>query len=485
MKRDSISKFWHSAAQCFLGGIGLVLVTFVFFRLGASAATTGFAYLIIIVLLALMGSFIGSVVLSIVAVGCLDYFFTSPLFSFRVDSPEDVSAIVAFLTSSLLVNGVIAKRKRTEDALRQSELYLAAAQRISRTGSFSWRVASGEIIWSEETFRIFEFDQATKPDLETMLQRTHPEDRAVVQQFLERVSHGGKDWELEYRLLIPDGSVRYIHVEAHAVRDQADQLEFIGALMDVTAAKRAEEKLHKAQAELAHVTRVTTLGEMTASIAHEINQPLTAVVANAEACLRWLDRETPDLDAARRSVEWIINDGNRASEVIRRVRALANKTETKKEPLDINSAINEVVPLLKLELINHKVSLRTELVPALPAVLADRVQLHQVIINLVMNSIEAMQSVTDRPRELVIRSRQDETQQVLVSVTDCGVGICAEDADRLFNAFFTTKPSGMGMGLSICRSIMEAHGGGLSASGNEGPGATFQFVLPLHQEEAS
>jgi K+-sensing histidine kinase KdpD len=302
MKRDSISKFWHSAAQCFLGGIGLVLVTFVFFRFGASAATTGFAYLIIIVLLALMGSFIGSVVLSIVAVGCLDYFFTSPLFSFRVDSPEDVSAIVAFLTSSLLVNGVIAKRKRTEDALRQSELYLAAAQRISRTGSFSWHVASGEIIWSEETFRIFEFDQATKPDLETMLQRTHPEDRAVVQQFLERVSHGGKDWQLEYRLLIPDGSVRYIHVEAHAVRDQADQLEFIGALMDVTAAKRAEEKLHKAQAELAHVTRVTTLGEMTASIAHEINQPLTAVVANAEACLRstpWNGSSTTAIGRAR------------------------------------------------------------------------------------------------------------------------------------------------------------------------------------------
>ena len=230
---------------------------------------------------------------------------------------------------------------------------------------------------------------------------------------------------------------------------------------------------------------MTTLGELTASIAHEVNQPLAAVVANAEACLRWLDRETPDLDEARRSVEWVINDGNRASEVIRRVRALANKTDIEKVPLDVNDVVREVIALVQRELISHQVSLRTELAPALPMILGDRVQLQQVIINLVMNGIEAMQPVTDRPRELVIRSRRDEAQRVLVSVTDCGVGISAENADRLFNAFFTTKSGGMGMGLSICRSIVEAHGGRLSASRNEGPGATFQFVLPLHQEDAS
>jgi signal transduction histidine kinase len=224
---------------------------------------------------------------------------------------------------------------------------------------------------------------------------------------------------------------------------------------------------------------------MTASIAHEVNQPLAAVVANAEACLRWLNRGTPDLDAARRSVEWIINDGVRASEVIRRVRTLANKTDLEKVPLDINDVVNEATMLVQREMDSHQVSLRLQLTPALPMILGDRVQLQQVIINLVMNGIEAMQSATDRPRELVVRSRQDETQQVLVSVTDCGVGISAEDADRLFNAFFTTKSGGMGMGLSICRSIVEAHGGRLSASGNAGPGATFQFVLPLHQEDAS
>ena len=242
--------------------------------------------------------------------------------------------------------------------------------------------------------------------------------------------------------------------------------------------------MRKAQAELAHVTRVTTLGELTTSIAHEVNQPLAAVMANAEASLRWLDRDPPNLVAARRSVEWVINDGFRASEVIRRVRALANKTEIEKEPIDINSVVRDVVALVQRELSSHRVSLRTELAPALPMVLGDRIQLQQVIINLVMNGIEAMQTVTDRRRELAIRSGQDEEQGVLISVADCGVGISAESANRLFNAFFTTKSSGLGMGLSICRSIVEAHGGRLTAFGNDGPGATFQFVLPSHQGDA-
>jgi PAS domain S-box-containing protein len=266
--------------------------------------------------------------------------------------------------------------------------------------------------------------------------------------------------------------------------------EGVSFVVDMTDRKRAEERLRASEQslldalmELAHVNRVTTMGQLTASIAHEVNQPLAAVIANAEACLSWLDREIPNLDAARRSVNWIIDDGNRASEVIRRVRALARKTSLEKVPLDINGVISETLGLVQRELIGHRVSLRTELASALPAVLGDRVQLQQLIINLVMNGIEAMQSVTDRPRELVVRSRQDETQQVLVSVMDCGVGISAENAGRLFNAFFTTKPSGMGMGLPICRSIVEAHGGRLSAAANAGPGATFQFVLPMHREE--
>jgi PAS domain S-box-containing protein len=378
----------------------------------------------------------------------------------------------------------IEDRKQAENALRQSEAYLAQAQRLSLTGTFAWRIATGENTWSTETFRIFGYDEASFANVDMVLARTHPEDRAAVQKAIDRASIGQNDYDHAYRLMMPDGSVKYVHAVARATRDASGGIEFVGAVTDVTATKRAEEKLHKAQAELSHVTRITALGELSASIAHEVNQPLAAVIANAEACLRWLDRETPDLAAARRSAEWVISDGTRASEVVRRVRALANKSDIEKVPLDLNTAVREVIALVQREVSGQRVSLRTELAPALPMILGDRVQLQQVIINLVMNGIEAMQQVTDRPREMVIRSRQSEARQAIVSVTDCGVGISAENANRLFNAFFTTKSSGLGMGLSICRSIVEAHGGRLSVSGNEGPGATFQFVLPLHEEDA-
>jgi PAS domain S-box-containing protein len=283
------------------------------------------------------------------------------------------------------------------------------------------------------------------------------------------------------------GSATYFRSSGKPFFDsQGSFLGYRGTGTDITAtirADHAEEALRKAQAELAHVTRVTTLGEMTASIAHEVNQPLAAVVNAAAACRRWLDGGTPNLDEARSAVDWIVNEGNRASEVIRRVRALANKTDIEKVPLDVNDVVREAVALVQRDFISHRVSLRMELAPALPIILGDRVQLQQVIINLLMNGLEAMQSVTDRPRELVIGSHPNETRQVLVTVTDSGAGISVENADRLFNAFFTTKSSGMGMGLSICRSIIEAHGGRISAANNVGPGARFQFTLPLHRED--
>jgi PAS domain S-box-containing protein len=379
----------------------------------------------------------------------------------------------------------ITERKQAENALRQSEMYLAEAQRLSRTGSFGWRVSSGEIIWSEETFRMFGYDRAPSIKHATVFQRVHPDDRARVEQTIDRASRDGKDFAHGYRLLMPDGSVKHVHATAHAVTDASGEIEFVGAVTDVTSHRRAEAELHEAQANLAHVTRVTALGELAASIAHEVNQPLAAVVTNAAACLRWLDREPANLKEARGTLQSIIKDGNRAGEVIQRVRALANKTADQKAPLDVNEVVNEVISLAQRELSSHRVALRLELAPALPLILANRIQLQQVILNLVINAIEAMQPVKDRPRELVIRTRQDEASQVLVTVSDCGVGVAAENADRLFDAFFTTKSSGMGMGLSICRSIVDAHGGRLSATGHVGPGATFQFTLPLHQEDST
>jgi PAS domain S-box-containing protein len=268
--------------------------------------------------------------------------------------------------------------------------------------------------------------------------------------------------------------------------------EGVAFVIDMTDRKQAEEKLRAseqrlldAQVELARITRVTTLGELTASIAHEVNQPLSAVANAAAACQRWLDRGVPNLDEVRSAVEWIARENNRATEVIRRVRALAKKSDIEMVPLDINDVVGETLTLVQRELIGHQVSLRTELASPLPMVLGDRVQLQQVMINLVMNGIEAMQSIADRSRELVIRSSQDETRKVMVSVTDYGAGISAENADRLFSPFFTTKSSGMGMGLSICRSIMEGHGGRLWAAANVPYGATFQFALPVHTDIGS
>jgi predicted ATPase/signal transduction histidine kinase len=365
------------------------------------------------------------------------------------------------------------------DELRRSEAYLSEAQRLSHTGTCAWKPSSEKVYWTGETFSIFEFDPAITPTLELVRRRVHPDDIAAFRQVLERASNDGQDYAHEYRLRMPDERVKHVHVVARAFRDEAGEVEFVASVMDVSAIRLAEHELHKTQTDLAHVMRVTSLGELTATIAHEVNQPLGAVLINAEACQTWLDHEQPNLTEAHAALERIVRDGTRAGEVIRRLRTLAKKTDTKMAPLNLNDVLSEALTLVQHELSSSRVALRMEQASALPVILADKVQLQQVILNLVINGIEAMQSITDRPRELVIRSEQD-AQQERVTVMDCGIGFSAETAGQLFNTFFTTKSSGLGMGLSICRSIIELHGGRIWAAPNVPHGATVQFTLPVN-----
>jgi PAS domain S-box-containing protein len=384
----------------------------------------------------------------------------------------------------LETNNDITERKQAEDALRRSDAYLAEAQRLSLTGSFGWKVTNGELFWSEESFRIFGYDRTIKPSLELVIQRTHPTDIARVRQLIDRASRDGKDWELEHRLLMPDGSVKSVHVVARAVRDESDRLEFVGAIMDVSAAKQAEYELRQAQAELAHITRVTTLGELTASIAHEVNQPIAAVVTNAAAGLGWLDAEPPNMDRVRATLGYIVKDAKRAGDVMHRIRALAKKAPLRTARFDVNEAVLDIIALTRSELVRHGVSLQTQLAAGLPLVEGDRIQLQQVILNLVLNAVEAMSGVDNGVREVRISTGREASNALLVTVRDFGPGLDPQKVDRLFEAFYTTKPDGLGMGLAICRSIIQAHGGRLWATANEPRGAVFQFTLPLEPDEA-
>jgi PAS domain S-box-containing protein len=761
MMRNPTTNCWNLAAQFFLGSIALSMVTLACFRLGVDLAPTAFAYLVVILLCSLMGSFTASALLAIISIAGLDYFFIPPIFSFRIDDPQLLILVVAFFLTSLVVTRLIrhgqermeaalqaeANLRRSEADLRDSEkewrevfehnpvmyfmvdatgavLYVntvgAAQLGYSATDlagqsvlnvfleedrefvrkciavcletigqSHTWEIRKvrkdGSLLWVRENAKAMRradnqpivliacedvterrqteiavrkaFDEIKKSEdrlqlvidtIPTLVWRAgpegnphflnqpaldytgltldqaaagwplafHPDDKPGMLEKWRAIRESGMRGELEARLRRFDGEYRWFLFRAEPLRDElgkivkwygsstdiedrkvaevalrdseqrfrdyaetasdwlwetgpdhtvirvSDHLNAVGIVpsrlpgmarwdiasdvetepekwllhravldahlpfrdfvyraasgtgsavyfqtsgkpffdangkflgyrgvgTDVTAtirADHAEEALRKTQAELAHVSRVTMLGELTASISHEVNQPLAAVVNAAAACLRWLDGDTPNLDEARRAVDWIIKEGNRASEVIRRVRALAKKTDIGKVPLDINGAIKEVMALMQRELSSHRVLLRTELASALPMILGDRVQLQQVITNLVMNGVEAMQPTTDRTRELMIRSQQDEQRRVLVTVTDSGIGISAENADRLFNAFFTTKSGGLGMGLSICRSIVEAHGGRLWTTANLPHGATFHFALPVYTETAS
>jgi PAS domain S-box-containing protein len=502
-----------------------------------------------------------------------------------------------------------AEHRKAEESLRRSETYLAEAQGLSHTGSFGWKLSTGEITWSEETFRIFQYDRATTPTAELILQRVHPEDAALVRQTIDRASQDGKDFHHEYRLLMPDGSVKHVHVVARTLSDESGAIEFAGAVMDVTAAKHVEqtlreskaylaeaqrlthtgswawnvahrenvhwsqeqyrlfgldpesdsasfdaayqrihpedratfdkvlerairersdfevdfrtvlpdgstkylrsvghpvfsasgelvefvgtgmditerrqaekerERLREAQAALAHINRVTTMGELTASLAHEVNQPIAAAATDANTCLRWLARDQPDLEEARAAASRVVKDAARAAEIMSRVRSLFKKESLQRELVGVNDIIREMIDMLRSEAIRYSISMRTELSDNLPQIMGDRVQLQQVTMNLIMNSIDAMKDL-DGTREIAIMSQRAENKQLHVSVSDTGIGLPSEQADQIFNAFFTTKDHGTGMGLRISRSIIESHGGRLWASNNSPRGASFSFTLP-------
>jgi PAS domain S-box-containing protein len=383
------------------------------------------------------------------------------------------------------IASIAVERAQNDAALKRSEAFLAEAQHLSSTGSFSWRVATDEITWSEQVYRIFELDQGVPVTLELIRSRVHPEDIPLFNEMVDRARGDSSDFEYEQRLQIPDQSVKYLHVVAHGTRDQDGRLEYVGAIQDVTERRLSEEALGKVRSELAHVARVTSLGALTASIAHEVNQPLSGIITNASTCLRMLAADPPNIDGARETARRTIRDGNRASDVITRLRALFAKKDATTESVDLNEAIREVIALSLSELQRSRVILRPELADDLPPVTGDRVQLQQVILNLLRNASDAMSGVADRPRKLVIRTERDEGDHVRLTVQDTGVGFEPHAMGRLFEAFYTTKSGGMGIGLSVSRSIIESHHGRLWAAPNVGPGATFSFSIPRRPERVT
>ncbi len=449
------------------------------------------------------------------------YYFLPPLYSLDA-KPHEIPRLLAFTVSNLVVALLTAaqrsatesvrrarddlkitvqelqrtnealraeslERKHAEDKLRRSEAYLAEGQKLSHTGSWAWKVATKEIIhWSSEQYRLFGFDSERAPQsLETIRQRVHPDDQDKLFGVWNRAVHEKSDYDVGFRVVLPTGAVKYIHAVGHPVFNGAGELiEFVGTSLDVSERKRAEEEresLRQAQADLARVSRVTTMGELTASLAHEVNQPIAAAVTDAKTCLRWLGGDTPNLEEARETAARMVKDATRAAEIVSRIRLLFKKGTAERELVDMNEVVREMIVLLRNETIRYSVAVRTELAPGLPQVMGDRVQLQQVVMNLIINSLEAMKD-GDGARELIIKSQPADKGRLTISLSDTGVGLPQKQAEQIFDAFFTTKLDGTGMGLSISRSIVESHGGRLWATANSPQGASFHLSLPTTVE---
>ena len=611
------------AAQFLLGIAGLALITFVCFQVGLGLARTGFAYVIFVALVSLLGSFSTSVVLSLVAAVCLNYFFAPPLFELRVDSTDDIVRITAFLTTSLVVTALITKRKRaeedlgeskarleaaqrlahvgwwerdystahvtlsdevcrifgvqpvdlpewhgrwlelihpddrpkaaeaaaaalmrggprydieyrvvrldgtermvrsqgdvtwdesgkplrqfgvlqditelrqaekelraSEDAQRRSEAYLAEAQRLSHTGTLAFN-ATAAVYWSEESYRIWGLDpQQGLPDRDTVLQRIHPDDRERVNVETEEALRQERDFALDFRIVLPDGTVKHIESTGRPLFSTDGELvEMVATHVDVTERKRAQEeheRLRQLESDLAHLNRLSIMGELAASLAHEILHPIATARNNARAAMRFLDMRPPNMTEVREALACIVRDADRGKDIVDRIRAHIKKAPPRHGRFDLNEAIEEVIEMVRAAIDKNRVSVRTRLAADLIPVWGDRVQLQQVVMNLILNSVEAMSSVEEGARELSICTKQDATRDILVvAVQDSGPGIDPEHLDRVFAPFYTTKTTGIGMGLSICRSIVDAHGGRLWAEATRSRGALFQFTLSAGHE---
>jgi signal transduction histidine kinase len=364
--------------------------------------------------------------------------------------------------------------------LQRSEAFLAQGQRISRTGSFGWSVASGENYWSEENYNILEYDRDVQASVDLALERLHPDDRDFVRHALEEAIREKRDFDSEHRLLMPDGRVKHVHTTGRAVN--TGNLDFVGAVRDITERTRAEEALRQAQEDLARINRVTIMGELAASLAHELSQPISGAMTNANTCLRKLARESPDIDEVRIVVARFARDAQRAAEILGRIRSQFQRGALNREVIDVNEINRETVALLRDETGRHNISVRTELAADLPLIAGDRVLLQQVAMNLIVNGIEAMKEV-DGIREMVIKSQRGENEQILVSISDTGKGFPPQLAEQIFDPFFTTKTHGTGMGLRISRSIVESHSGRLWAVGTHGRGAVFHLSLPAARKD--
>ena len=348
---------------------------------------------------------------------------------------------------------------------------------MSKTGSFITDLVGDDHNWSEEAYSIFEFDPATKVTVQRVRDVIHPDDLPAFESVIAR-GMTGENVTFAFRIVTTRATVKHVRGVAHVIEKAEGRPKFVGALQDVTETVVGEEALNRARSELAHVARVTTGSALTASIAHEVNQPLSGIITNAGTCLRMLAADPPNIDGARETAKRTIRDGNRAADVITRLRALFSKKEFRLEALDLNDATREVIALSGSDHQRHRVIVQSELAEDLPKITGDRIQLQQVILNLLRNASDAMIGVDDRPRQLLVRTERENGDRVRLIVRDTGVGVDRQSMDKLFDAFYTTKSGGMGIGLSVSRSIVERHHGRLWAEPNDGPGATFSFSIP-------